>query len=607
MNRLRPAFRTLAPTVAALGALSISLLAGCSDDDKPTEPGIMTHDPDAATVVSVDRFSDTAATLMKRSENPGLPAANAPIDYDAGEPFRTMGLGPDGQMVRYYNFDVQPLAPAPIYVFFRAGASTPLAGQLNVIGVIPGDAGYNDFWRVNKVIVPDDYVANEIANVAEITARGYEVQATSTIVNCPVVPDGSTASLRYQSTDNGLTRGWYDEKIVKYFNFSEHALEMTGGGQVPVSEIRVTFNINPNEAGGGPPSGFKAETGTMQTHNVLQTLPADMAYSPLWDVDVYDNADFAMVHNWDTALGTNLLGEGVALVNCPVVSVGSRHPVDPDTAPQVSVDRFSDDAGTLFRRSENASLPAANAPIDFDSGAPFLTRGLGPNGASIQYYNFDVQPTGPAPIFVLVRDGESDPVDGQLNIIDVLPGDAGYNDFWRVSFVTVPSGYVANTITSYEQIAREGYPRQVTDVIVNCPVVPDGSTASLRFTDESTELHRGWKDGRVVKYFTFSEDDIMATGQGMVPLADILVSFNINPGETGGGPPSGFKTETGSDQTHNVVAVLPGMPGYSPLWDVDIYDNADFDGVHDWTSATMANVLATGAAVVNCPVVTVSR
>jgi hypothetical protein len=59
----------------------------------------------------------------------------------------------------------------------------------------------------------------------------------------------------------------------------------------------------------------------MQTHNVVQTLPSDAGYSPLWDVDVYDNADFNSVHDWPSAMDANILATGVALVNCPVVSV----------------------------------------------------------------------------------------------------------------------------------------------------------------------------------------------------------------------------------------------------------------------------------------------
>lgn len=43
----------------------------------------------------------------------------------------------------------------------------------------------------------------------------------------------------------------------------------------------------------------------------------------------------------------------------------------------------------------------------------------------------------------------------------------------------------------------------------------------------------------------------------MVPRSPIYVTFNANPGEEGGGPSSGFVTEEGTDQTHNVLAATP--------------------------------------------------
>jgi hypothetical protein len=53
-------------------------------------------------------------------------------------------------------------------------------------------------------------------------------------------------------------------------------------------------------------------------------------------------------------------------------------PLDPDTAEEVSVDRFSDDAGSLHVRSSNPNLPGANEPIAFDNG--FLAQSFGPDG-----------------------------------------------------------------------------------------------------------------------------------------------------------------------------------------------------------------------------------
>jgi len=75
----------------------------------------------------------------------------------------------------------------------------------------------------------------------------------------------------------------------------------------------------------------------------------------------------------------------------------------------------------------------------------------------------------------------------------------------------------------------------------------------------------------------------------------------------GGGPPSGFKTEAATGRTHNVVATLPSDESYSPLWWVSAYDNADFDMVSDLTSAEAANILASGIATVNCPVVMIEN
>ena len=89
-------------------------------------------------------------------------------------------------------------------------------------------------------------------------------------------------------------------------------------------------------------------------------------------------------------------------------------------------------------------------------------------------------------------------------------------------------------------------------------------------------------------------------------MSPIYVTFNINPGVPNGGPGSGFKTEPNSEQTHNIPFTLPGDAGYSPLWLVAVYDNADFPSVHDRATALKAKVLAPGAATVNCPIVFVN-
>lgn len=140
-----------------------------------------------------------------------------------------------------------------------------------------------------------------------------------------------------------------------------------------------------------------------------------------------------------------------------------------------------------------------------------------------------------------------------------------------------------------------------TETVVNCPVVPEGSVAVQRLRGRA-ELFRGWYAGKLVHYFSFEEHPLTVVAD-QVPLASIFVTFNINPDQPGGGPPSGFVTEPGSTATHNVVDSVPGTAGYSPLWSVNVYDRADFDAVTDLASAETSTVLATGVALVNCPVV----
>jgi hypothetical protein len=303
----------LALTLALVGAAATA----CSDD--PSGPRRTPHDPATAPRVAVDRFAPGFANLFDRTVVPGLPAPNAPIDFDQ-YPFITHGAGPDGQQVSYYNFDVLPDAPAPIYQLYREGEDMPVEGQLNIINVIPGDPGYNDFWRVIRVTVPGDYVANTVASLEEIEDAGYPMETTDVIVNCPVVPSGSTANLRLAGPA-GLIQGWYREQVVFYFTFDERALEVTPQGRVPVAPIYVTFNINPGEPGGGPASGFLTEAGTEQTHNIVAALPEAADYSPLWNVVAYDNEDFGLVFDLPSAQAATILVPSLGLVNCPIVTI----------------------------------------------------------------------------------------------------------------------------------------------------------------------------------------------------------------------------------------------------------------------------------------------
>src|SRR5262245_32975520 len=102
------------------------------------------------------------------------------------------------------------------------------------------------------------------------------------------------------------------------------------------------------------------------------------------------------------------------------------------------------------------------------------------------------------------------------------------------------------------------------------------------------------------------EAPLTAAG-GNILLSPSYVTFNVHPGQPNGGPSSGFHTEPNSEQMHNVPLTLPGDAGYSPLWLVSVYDNADFPSVHDRATALKARVLGPGVATVNCPIVSMDH
>lgn len=301
--------------------------------------------------------------------------------------------------------------------------------------------------------------------------------------------------------------------------------------------------------------------------------------------------------------GALVVGLGITLLGCGADDGGGEpEPLDPDTAPTPMIDRFSGEGAILLDRAEMPSLPAAGAPIDFDR-APFLIRGLGPGGERVAFYHLDAHQPTPINLYLLHHEGQAETVPDQLPIVDYIPGDHGYSDFWRVVRVDVPADYVANTATSSADIFREGWPFTVTDTIVNCPVVPLGSTATRRRGTGGTALHRGWYKDQVFNYFTFEEAPIRVMNSE-VPLGAAFVAFNINPGQPGGGFPSGFMTESGTDRTHIVVDGL-ATGEYFPLRVVMAYDNADFASVVDLTTAEMASGIAIDAIRWNAPLVAI--
>ena len=280
--------------------LALALIAACGAAPRAT---------DRTSRVTIDRFSAAAGHLMVRDRKPELPGPDQPIDLDR-PPFITRGLGPDGTPVSYYNFDVQNDAPATLYRLVRAGSHEPIAGQLDVVDVVPGERGYSDFWRIAWVEVPPAFVAGSVTRADQL--RELHVELSPTILDCPIVPRGSSAR-------GGTTPLEPRELAIRGERVTclHFAPDLTADGdRVPTSPIYVTFA---SEA--GPPSGFRTEPHTPQTHNVVMSVPGDGDYSPLWAVHIYDRRAFDLVHDAATALRARVVEDG-PLVNCPIIAIG---------------------------------------------------------------------------------------------------------------------------------------------------------------------------------------------------------------------------------------------------------------------------------------------
>src|SRR5206468_1957400 len=107
--------------------------------------------------------------------------------------------------------------------------------------------------------------------------------------------------------------------------------------------------------------------------------------------------------------------------------------------------------------------------------------------ASVSYLDFGPQSNVAVPILAFFQaTSPSTPVAGQRNIIDTIPSQPGYSDFWRVYKVLVPDGYVANSIRSLGDAVASGYTIQETNTVVK--VVVDASYVANDLKDARSIL-----------------------------------------------------------------------------------------------------------------------
>src|SRR3989454_4253541 len=152
--------------------------------------------------------------------------------------------------------------------------------------------------------------------------------------------------------------------------------------------------------------------------------------------------------------------------------------------------------GSLLGRPAPVTAPGAVSGLTRPSTIPHVDGWY--RNASVSYLDYGPQSNVAVPILAFFQAASpGTAVAGQRNIIDTIPGQPGYSDFWRVHKVLVPSGYVPNSIRAFEEAVASGYAIEVTNILVNCPVVNHNATIQ----GSSATPVSGWYRDREVFYF----------------------------------------------------------------------------------------------------------
>jgi hypothetical protein len=241
----------------------------------------------------------------------------------------------------------------------------------------------------------------------------------ATATSAPAASTGGSNELK-------LVSGWYREAQVKYYDFGGNT-PLADGNSIATAPIYAF--ITGMDASGKPMF-------VDGQHNIVAVKPGEDGYSDLWRVNLVtvptDYKADSVKAVADVMSGGFEVTETDMFVNCPIVAEGST----------------------------------------LEGGEP-LVQGWH-NGDQVFYPDFGANPPVAIPIFAFITgmDANGSPmfVEGQMNIIDSVPSDAGYSAFWRVNLVHVPADYEANTYKSADAVRSAGMDIMQTDMVVNCPV-----------------------------------------------------------------------------------------------------------------------------------------
>jgi hypothetical protein len=218
----------------------------------------------------------------------------------------------------------------------------------------------------------------------------------------------------------------------------------------------------------------------------------------------------------------------------------------------------------------------------------------------------------------------------QFPIVDTLPEQAGYSDFFEVVLVEDPGDVAPNTIKSRATLLRAGYPLTSTGKVVNCPLV--GREAALGATSgkalAQTLRIDLWYRGRRTNCFLVDGGAALVGSAGSpafdvseTPITSEIVEYRVLASVVYA---FGTKAYSGADLVsgipvpgNDVFKAGPSSSSYSPLvkiWDVTVPSDylvgqvtsvASLFPVEGFTDPRI--VERSPDAFCNCPIVTAGK
>ena len=249
--------------------------------------------------------------------------------------------------------------------------------------------------------------------------------------------------------------------------------------------------------------------------------------------------------------------------------------------------------------------PIPSSPIHLGSVTAFgegrqLKLRFPPRVNGQQHSNGD----GHADLYVFVDLYTGLPIPGQLPVLEAVPMGAApgvteldarnFSAIWEIGIVTIGPGYDPNNldqrIDSFDKLANNPFVDAIyeTNIHVNCPVVPAGSTVE----PGTPPVEQAWYDGTEVSIVSYDIEDGISHPQ-------VMFKFENQAGQT---LPS-------ENAPHLVLSRIPGMPFYSSIWEVwtvVVPNGVPYQDLKSTAAIEASNLPIRSAKVrLNCPVVQV--